>query len=209
MSKSLVLVEASAAGPTASTKRLAAAFIDAWSQAFDSATITRRDVSVERIPHVGLPFIRNLVKAPTAADGKARMESFELTQTLQSELLTATHIVISTPMHIFSVPSSLKAWIDHIFHDGVVFEGDANGVRGLLSGKKVLLITSRGGDYRAASPLAEFDMLGPYFRKLFAFCGVDDFNTFDAHNALFDEQDHAQQLDVLPDEIRGFAATWA
>lgn len=209
MSKKLLLVEASAGGPDSATRKLADRFAKAWAGSFEDGEIVERDVVADPIPHVDKAYLANMRSEPQNRDGTDRMESFRLTQMLQREVLDATHIVIATPMHIFSVPSSLKAWVDHIFHNGVVFDGGPEGVTGLLGGKKVLLITSRGGDYRPSSLLAAFDMLVPYFEKLFAFCGVSDFTSFDAHNAMFDPADHTAQLEAIPEEIEGFARSWA
>ncbi|MEO1230637.1 MAG: NAD(P)H-dependent oxidoreductase [Myxococcota bacterium] len=204
----LLLVQASASGEGSATRRLASRFAEAWRKSHRSAGWTERDVAEAPIPHVGAAYLANMLEPPRSESDGERHQSFRLTKTLQREVLSASHIVISTPMHIFSVPSSLKAWVDHIFHEGVVFEGGAEGVKGLLGGKRVLLITSRGGDYRPPSPLTDFDMLVPYFRSLFLFCGVDDFFSFDVHNASFDPIDHQAQLDALPRDIEAFARSW-
>ena len=208
MSRRLLLVQASAGGPDSATRKLASTFVKTWKSTFADHEVRERDVVAHPIPHVAQAYIANMRSAPRDDDGQDRKASFVLTKNLQCEVLEATHIVIATPMHIFSVPSSLKAWADHIFHNGVTFEGSSVGVKGLLSGKKVLLITSRGGDYRPPSPLADFDMLVPYFRKLFAFCGVSDFSSFDAHNAIFDAEDHAGQLEKMPNAVASFARNW-
>lgn len=208
MTSNLLLVHASAGGDNSATRKLANCFVDHWRQRFEDSEMITRDVVANPIPHVGKAYLANMNSKPHDEAGGERIASYELTEVLQNEVLAATHIVIATPMHIFSVPSSLKAWTDHIFHNGVVFEGSATGIIGLLGGKKVLLITSRGGDYRAPSPLAEFDMLVPYFEKLFAFCGVSDFASIDAHNAMFDPADHEAQLGTLPDKLKDFAKSW-
>ncbi|MCR9195261.1 MAG: NAD(P)H-dependent oxidoreductase [Hyphomonas sp.] len=208
MTRKLLLVQASAGGPNSASRKLASLFVDAWKATFADHDVRERDVAADPIPHVAQAYLANMRSAPGRGDGQERRATFALTKTLQSEVLDATHIVIATPMHIFSVPSSLKAWADHIFHNGVTFAGSSTGVTGLLSGKKVVLITSRGGDYRPPSPLADFDMLVPYFRRLFAFCGVSDFASFDAHNAIFNAEDHAAQLEKMPDEMASFAQNW-
>ena len=209
MTRKLLLVQASAGGSNSATRKLAAFFVDAWKERFADHEVYERDVAADPIPHVSQAYLANMRNAPGPGDGLDRRVSFERTKTLQTEVLDATHIVIATPMHIFSVPSSLKAWADHIFHNGVTFEGSASGVTGLLTGKKVVLLTSRGGDYRPPSPLADFDMLVPYFEKLFVFCGVSDFSSFDAHNAIFDAEDHAEQWRMMPNEVTSFAQNWA
>lgn len=209
MAKHLLVLEASAAGPNSSTRRIANVFLDAWSVAEPGATVTRRDVVADPIPHVGADYIANMRSTPGSTASRGRKDSARLTQILQSEVLSASHIMIATPMHIFSVPSSLKAWCDHIFHNGVTFRGSAEGLEGLLGGRKVFLITSRGGDYRPPSPLAEFDMLTPYFQRLFAFCGATDFTALDVHNGMFDPDDHAALVGAALADVRAQVAAWA
>lgn len=204
----MLAVEASAGGAASATRRLASMFIDTWSAAYPGASVLRRDVAADPIPHVGADFLRNMREAPDDEASRSRKETARRTEILRGELLGATHLLIASPMHIFSMPSSVKAWADHIFHEGVVFEASEQGIRGLLDGLKVVLVTSRGGDYRPPSPLAEFDMLSPYFRKLFEFCGVSDFQSFDVHNGMFDPPDHAGQVDALLQDIVVFARKW-
>ena len=54
-------------------------------------------------------------------------------------------VVIGAPMYNFSIPSSLKAWIDQIVRIGKTFGYRPNGPQGLLGEKRVVVITSRGG----------------------------------------------------------------
>ena len=77
-------------------------------------------------------------------------------------------------MHNFSVPSTLKLWIDQISRVGKTFSY-ANGTpKGLISGKKATFIIASGGIYDAQTQMASFNFVEPYLRTLFSFLGVTD-----------------------------------
>jgi FMN-dependent NADH-azoreductase len=90
--------------------------------------------------------------------------------------------VITTPMWNLSLPYVLKYYIDAIVQPGYLFQYNEHGIaQGLLSGKKMVVVTSRGGDYSAGSPLRAFDFLEPYLRAIFGFVGIADLQFINAH----------------------------
>ena len=97
-----------------------------------------------------------------------------------SEFLSADVILIGAPMYNFSVPSQLKAWIDLICVAGKTFSYGANGPQGLCGGKKVVVISSRGGGYGPGSPFEPFDHQEKYLRDVFTFLGVKDITVITA-----------------------------
>ena len=90
------------------------------------------------------------------------------------ELETADVIVIGAPMHNFSLPSGLKAWIDHVARVGKTFRYTDEGPEGLLKSKKVFVLTARGGNYSENSPVHAMDHQAPYLRTILGFMGLDD-----------------------------------
>jgi FMN-dependent NADH-azoreductase len=93
---------------------------------------------------------------------------------LIEELEAADTIVLAVPMYNFSIPSTLKAWIDHVARAGRTFRYTAAGPEGLLKGKKVFIITGRGGVYSGDSPAKVFDFQEPYLRSVLGFLGLTD-----------------------------------
>lgn len=84
-------------------------------------------------------------------------------------------IVIAAPMYNFTIPSTLKAWLDHITRAGRTFRYTPEGVpEGLLKGKKVYVIASRGGVYSGDSPVRSLDFQEPYLRTILGFNGLTD-----------------------------------
>jgi len=77
-------------------------------------------------------------------------------------------------MYNFSIPSTLKAWIDHVARAGRTFRYSEQGPEGLLKGKKVFVFVSRGGLYGADSPAAAMNFQEPYLRTVLGFLGLTD-----------------------------------
>jgi FMN-dependent NADH-azoreductase len=96
-----------------------------------------------------------------------------LSDALVAELQAADVIVIAVPMHNFGIPSALKAWIDHIVRPGQTFSYSKQGPRGLVEGKKVVLVFARGGVY-SSGPMQPFDFQEPYLRTILGFIGMTD-----------------------------------
>jgi FMN-dependent NADH-azoreductase len=98
------------------------------------------------------------------------------------ELFLDTDIyLITTPMWNFGIPYALKYYIDAIVQPGFLYRYNEFGIpEGLIKGKKMICVTSRGGDYSAGSPLHSFDFVEPYLRAIFNFVGITDIHFINA-----------------------------
>ena len=93
-----------------------------------------------------------------------------------TEFKEADKYIFAAPMWNFSIPSILKAYIDHISYAGISFQYTEDGPVGLLKDKKALHITSRGGMY-SEGPAGSFEMGDRYLRAILGFLGVEDVKT--------------------------------
>ena len=100
----------------------------------------------------------------------AQRATVAFSDALIDELRRADVIVIGLPMYNFGVPSSLKAYFDHVARAGVTFRYTPQGPVGLLTGKRVYVFATRGGAY-AGTPL---DTQSAYVRDFLRFIGIDD-----------------------------------
>ena len=91
-----------------------------------------------------------------------------------ARFLSADAYLISTPMWNFSIPHVLKHYIDVIVQPKYLFRYTDKGVEGLAKNKKMVIITSRGGDYSASSPFHANDYQEPYLRAIFSLVGITD-----------------------------------
>lgn len=105
----------------------------------------------------------------------ARADSWRSIEGLISQFLRADVCLVSSPMWNFSIPYALKYYIDAIVQPGYLFSYDEAGVpRGLCHDKKMVFVTSRGGDYSAGSAMQPCDLQETYLRTIFGFVGVAD-----------------------------------
>src|SRR5690606_19900300 len=118
--------------------------------------VVRRDLETDPLPHLTGGSLAGADPAET--DAAAR--------TMQ-EFLEADVVVVGAPMYNFTIPSTLKAWIDRLAVAGKTFRYTAYGVQGLAGDKKVIVASSRGG-YHLDAPS---DFQEPYLRFMFGFFG--------------------------------------
>jgi FMN-dependent NADH-azoreductase len=96
--------------------------------------------------------------------------SLERSNQLTDELLAADVLVMAAPMYNFAIPSTLKAWLDHVLRAGVTFKYTPTGPQGLLTGKRAFVLTARGGIHAGGSS----DHQEPYLRQVMGFIGIHD-----------------------------------
>ena len=134
------------------------------------ATIVHRDLGAAPIPHLTAATVAGVRGEPvTDAELTARTLSNELI----AELRNADTIVIGAPMYNFSISTGLRAWFDHVLRAGETFSYSEAGPQGLLTGKRVIVIESRGGLY-SEGPAKAIDFQEPYLRQLLGFMGLTD-----------------------------------
>lgn len=133
-----------------------------------------RDLANTPLPHISAETITGYY-TPADQLTPALRAATALSDTLIEELQSADVLVLSAPIYNFSVPSSLKAWIDHISRVGKTFAYDGKSFTGLLKAKRVYLLIAYGaGGYGPDGGLAALDHITPYLKQLFAFLGATD-----------------------------------
>jgi FMN-dependent NADH-azoreductase len=137
------------------------------------AKIVRRDLAAEPLNPVGFDLMTGYTASPAErTEGQAK--AVAVSETLIAELFTADVIVIGAPMYNFSIPSTLKTWIDHIAIAGRTFRYAAGGYpEGLVTGKRVYIVASRGGAY-SNGPTAAYNFQDSYLRSVLGFLGLTD-----------------------------------
>jgi FMN-dependent NADH-azoreductase len=120
-----------------------------------------------------------------------------LDDALIAELQAADVVVLGVPMYNFGVPAALKNWIDAIARAKVTFQYTANGPEGLLKGKKVYVVLTRGGQYRNTPA----DTQVPYLRTVFAFLGMTDIEFIYAERLALGADAEQQSLAAAREQI--------
>jgi len=181
----ILVVHASPRGERSHSRRLAEVFIEAWRAANPEACLTRREVGRALIPPVNEAFVAAAFYPEPDARPLAMQADLAFSDELVRELLGHDVLLISTPMHNFSVPSGLKAWIDQIVRLGLTFNHTLdNGVaqyEPLVRGKKALIVTTRGGfGFGPGGELEALNHADTLLRTALGFIGITDVTVVDA-----------------------------
>jgi len=173
-------VSCSPRGQASESHRLAQKIIGLLLKREPTAVVVTRVVGDGSIPHVDQSYaISQQSHVDVSQDG-----SIALSEGLVQELESSDVVVIGTPMHNFTIPSGLKAWIDHIVRVRRTFNVSPEGKIGLLLNRPVFVAVSSGGRYsgeRARQP----DFLTPYLKAVLGIVGLHDLTFFSVQGAAF------------------------
>lgn len=165
----VLVIESSARQQGSVSRQLTAQFIANWSSANPADQIKVRDLAVDQVPHLDANLLGGWM-TPAEQQSDAEQAALALSNLLTDELLAADVLVLAAPMYNFAIPSTLKAWLDHVLRAGVTFKYTETGPQGLLSGKRAFVLTARGGIYAGSAQ----DHQEPYLRQALAFVGIHD-----------------------------------
>ncbi|MQU63566.1 FMN-dependent NADH-azoreductase [Pseudomonas sp. FSL R10-1350] len=165
----VLIIESSARQQDSFSRELTQQFISHWKTLHPADRLTTRDVAVNPVPHLDADLLGGWMK-PEAQRNAAEQASLQRSNELTDELLAADVLVLAAPMYNFAIPSTLKAWLDHVLRAGLTFKYTETGPQGLLTGKKAYVLTARGGIYAGSTA----DHQEPYLRQVLAFVGIHD-----------------------------------
>lgn len=170
MSKVLVLKSSILAGYSQSNQ-ISDYFIEQWREKHSADQITVRDLAADPIPVLD----GELVGAMRPSDAPLtprQQEALALSDELIAELQAHDIVVFNAPMYNFTIPTQLKNYFDLIARAGVTFRYTENGPEGLVTGKRAVVISSRGGVHKDGPS----DLLTPYVKLFLGFIGITDVN---------------------------------
>ena len=163
------------------------------------ATVTYRDLVGEPLSHYTAVLRVHGVTPETATP--AQKSELEMGEAILSEFLASEVVIVGAPMYNFNIPSQLKAWIDLICVAGKTFSYGADGPKGLCGGKKVIVVSSRGGLYGAGSPAAAMDFQENYLKTVFGFLGITDITVVRAEGVAYGPDAAAAAIEGAKAEI--------
>jgi FMN-dependent NADH-azoreductase len=167
--KTLLKLNTSIFSTGGQSSRLADEFVAAWRAANPGGRVVARDLAQDPVPHLDAARFQAFLAKPENRSA-AQQAVVDYSDGLIDELKRADVIVLGLPMYNFGVPSTLKAYIDHIARAGVTFKYTDKGSVGLLAGKTAYVFATRGGLY-AGTPM---DTQTAYVRDFLRFIGIDD-----------------------------------
>ncbi|MCP9621495.1 FMN-dependent NADH-azoreductase [Nocardia otitidiscaviarum] len=153
---------------TAISRELGAAFADAWRAEHPDGDYRYRDLAAEPVPFIGEGWTElcdrvlahgntDLDRLAELAETPAQRAAWAIVEPLLAEVRAADVVLIGTPMYNYSIPASLKAWLDQITFP-----------RMSLAPRRFVVATARGGAYSPGAPKERFDYQERYLRDFFA-----------------------------------------
>jgi FMN-dependent NADH-azoreductase len=155
------------------SRELTREFTAAWKLKNPDGKVIGRDVSTASPKPIDQAWV-GAVFTPEGGRTPEQNEALTLSDTLIAEIEQADEIVIGVAMHNFSIPSTLKLWIDQVVRAGKTFAYGPSGFAGLLKGKKATVLTASGGVYEVGTPAGEMNFVEPYLRMILGFIGITD-----------------------------------
>ncbi|MFN6526810.1 FMN-dependent NADH-azoreductase [Nostoc sp. ChiSLP03a] len=199
-------IDSSPRGERSHSRELSKEFVSAWRAAHPEDAIVYRDLGHYPVPHVDEAWIAAAFSPPETHTPELT-EALRISNELVDEFLAADRYVFGVPMYNFNIPSTFKAYIDQIVRINRTVALDAQGFKGLVQGKKAVVITARGGDFSATSPILAYDFQEPYLRAIFGFIGITDIQFINA-NSLNEGDARTQSLSEAKAAIQDAIAQW-
>jgi len=169
----LLKLDSSPMGQGSISRKLTAKFAETWLRSHSGGRVIERDLTMLDLPVVDASWV-GAAHTPESSRTAAQSKALAASDSLINDLEQADEYVFGVPMHNFSIPSTLKLWIDQVVRVGKTFSYGATGPKGLLTGKKATLLLASGGEYGKGSAMASFDFVTPYLKTLLGFIGITD-----------------------------------
>ena len=165
-------IDSSITGAASVSRQLTADIVSALQQAHPEAMVEHLDLGNNPPPHLG-PQSLGMRTGQEATTEVERQEN-AISEALVSQFLAADVIVLGVPFYNFTIPTQLKAWFDRIAQAGRTFRYTASGPEGLATGKKVYVVSTRGGMYSTSEGGQAMEHQESYLKVIFGFMGVTD-----------------------------------
>lgn len=183
------------------SSRLADAFVERLRAGEPEVRVIRRDLADHPVPHLDqATFSAGLTAAEERTVEQVRTAA--LADTLVEELLSADRLVMGVPVYNFLIPSTLKAWFDHVARAGTTFRYTENGPEGLVRGTSAYVFLTSGGQYAGT----EADFAAAYVRHMLGFLGIDDVTVTRAEGLAMGEETGRRALATAREQIDRLAA---
>lgn len=198
----ILVIESSANGDRSVSGLLVKDALNGLLAARPGARVIHHDLGASPVPHVTAANLAGVRGEPVTEEEKATRA---LSDRLVGELKAADIILVGAPMYNFGVSTVLRSWFDHVLRAGVTFSYTDAGPKGLLDGKRAIVIEARGGLY-SEGPAQAIDFQEPYLRQLFGFIGITDVTFVHAEKIGFGPEARAAAIDGARTRLAGIVA---
>jgi FMN-dependent NADH-azoreductase len=199
-------IDSSPLGELSVSRKLTADIVAAWLKSHPSDKLVYRDVAAAPPEHLTLELMQVVKFGNTEGLSPRQAQELALVNTLVDELFAADVIVIGAPMYNFSLPTQLKAYLDRLCQAGKTFKYTEKGPVGLVTGKKVIVASTRGGVYSTSEIGRSLDHQESYLRTVLAFIGITDVSFVRAEGVSMGPEAKDKALAAAAEEIAKLTA---
>ncbi|RKF19321.1 FMN-dependent NADH-azoreductase [Altericroceibacterium spongiae] len=163
-------IDSATTGAASVSREVSAAATAHFKELYPDAEVVYRDLGVEPLAHL-TPTTTGAIRLPADAQDDNMKAAFPTERAVLDEFLSSDIVVIGAPMYNFTIPSQLKSWLDRLGVPGVTFSYSEAGPQGLAGGRKVVIVSSQGGEYEQGGVMEHQEQ---YLKDFFGFIGIDD-----------------------------------
>ena len=168
--KTILVLDSSVSGEASVSRPLVREALERVRAAWPDSRVIHRELGSDPIPHLTEARLAGLRGEPVTEEER---QTRTLSNELIAELRAADIILIGAPMVNFGPATALRSWFDHVLRAGETFSYSDAGPKGLVTGKRAIVIEARGG-LHSEGPARAFDFQEPYLRHLLNFIGITD-----------------------------------
>lgn len=173
MTKKILHIISSPQGNVSVSKKLGNIIVEKIKAKYPGSVVKERNLANSFFPHLDEEQIGSWF-TPDSNRSAQQLNAIKISDEAIAELQESDIYIIGAPFYNFSIPSTLKAYLDHIARPGITFRYNENGQpEGLLKNKKVYVATASSGVY-SEGPFQSFDFVSPYLKFLLGFLGITD-----------------------------------
>ena len=205
--KKVLVINSSARGVRSQSRKLTEVFTNHWNAIYGDTEITHRELGNTDVPHVNEDWIAAAFK-PEEERTEVEKEALKKSDAYIAELRDADVIVVGSPMYNWSIPSSLKAYIDQILRVNETWKLNPNNIQnpyiGLLENKTLFLLLSRGAQgYEKGEYNEHMNYQSNYLKTVFNIIGISDIHVIAINGSAFDPEKFEKSIEIAHQAIKG------
>jgi FMN-dependent NADH-azoreductase len=166
----ILRIDSAVTGPESVSRELTQAITEHFRATHPDAEVVELDLAADPLPHID-SVTMGAIRFPAERQDAAMQAAHAAERAVLDQFLSSDVVIVGAPMYNFTIPSSLKAWLDRLGVPGVTFSYSEAGPKGLAGGRRVIVASSQGGAYELDAP---FEHHESFLRDFFAFLGIAD-----------------------------------
>ena len=187
-------------GDSSQSRQLSNKLLERIKKTYSSVKIVSRDLARDPLPHLNGAQFNAFITPPEQRTSQQKVLASQ-SDDLIKEISDADTVVLALPMYNFGIPSQFKSYFDNLARAGMTFKYTATGPVGLLTGKKALVLATRGGLYFGTDK----DTQTKYVKDFLIFIGITDVEFIYAEGLAISPEQKAKSLELANDIIEAMS----